>query len=222
MKDLKYCLLLLLTNLCLVFCILRLSVLIQWTSDGVGLIKSSMQEFSMTDEKNMYALMETENQLATLTLEEYSEMAETAASGQRVIYYTAISDTYLLTSKEYETLLSIVEAEAGGEDYEGKLLVANVILNRVASDKFPDNVVDVVYQKSNGISQFQPVSNGTIGTVKISEETKKAVKAALTGEDYSDGALYFAARKIADPERMKWFDEHLTFLFSYGGHEFFR
>ena len=34
-------------------------------------------------------------------------------------------------------------------------------------------------------------------------------------------ALYFAARKYADSESMRWFDEKLTLLFRHGGHEFF-
>ena len=40
-------------------------------------------------------------------------------------------------------------------------------LYRVLSGKFPDSVKAVVYQPS----QFQPVSNGTINTVKVTAET---------------------------------------------------
>lgn len=123
--------------------------------------------------------------------------------------------------EDYEVLLKIVEAEAGGEDEEGKLLVANVILNRVESSKFPDTVTDVVFQRENGTTQFSPVSDGRFYSVKVSEETKEAVDRALCGEDNSQGALYFACRKSADPDRMKWFDDNLELLFSYGGHEFF-
>ena len=49
-----------------------------------------------------------------------------------------------LTIKEYNVLLRIVEAEAGGEDIIGKMLVANVIMNRVNSSRFPDTVTEVV------------------------------------------------------------------------------
>ena len=42
----------------------------------------------------------------------------------------------------------------------------------------------------------------------------------MDGEDISQGALYFAARKYADSEKMRWFDEKLQFLFQHGGHEF--
>lgn len=146
-----------------------------------------------------------------------------AASGQRIVDYQVVDKElkYNLSEKDLEALLRIVEAEAGGEDEEGKLLVANVVLNRVENDKFPDTVAEVVFQQDNGVTQFSPVKNGRFRSVEISEETVSAVERALEGEDISQGALYFAARKYADSEKMKWFDEKLTFLFSHGGHEFF-
>ena len=122
---------------------------------------------------------------------------------------------------DYQVLLKIVEAEAGSEDLNGRILVANVVLNRVKSELFPDCVTDVVYQHSNGVYQFSPVKNGTIDTVSISEETKQAVELALDGTDLSKGALYFAARNAANEKNMRWFDTHLVRLFVHGGHEFF-
>mgnify|MGYP002536331456 CR=1 FL=1 len=122
---------------------------------------------------------------------------------------------------DYQVLLKIVEAEAGSEDLNGRILVANVVLNRVKSELFPDCVTDVVYQHSNGVYQFSPVKNGTIDTVSISEETKQAVELALDGTDLSKGALYFAARNAANEKNMRWFDTHLVRLFAHGGHEFF-
>lgn len=127
-----------------------------------------------------------------------------------------------LSGEDYETLLKIVEAEAGTEDGTGKLLVADVVLNRVESERFPDTVRQVVYQESGGMAQFSPAADGSIEKVAVSGETEEAVRRALGGEDVSGGALYFVSRKAADPENMRWFDENLTFLFSYGGHEFFR
>ncbi len=146
-----------------------------------------------------------------------------AASGQRVVDYRTLDKEcpYDLSEEDLEALLRIVEAEAGGEDVEGKLLVANVVLNRVESEDFPDTVYEVVFQRENGVTQFSPVRNGRYWKVQISEETMEAVDRALEGEDISQGALYFAARKYADRDKMKWFDEKLTFLFAHGGHEFF-
>ena len=127
----------------------------------------------------------------------------------------------LYCKEDFELLLRIVEAEAGGEDEEGKLLVANVVLNRVNNDNFPDTVSEVVLQQSKGVTQFSPVASGRIWKVKISDETILAVSRALCGENISQGALYFAARKYADSSSMRWFDQKLTYLFTHGNHEFF-
>ena len=146
------------------------------------------------------------------------------SSGQRVVDCNELqrNSRYHLDMSELEVLLKIVEAEAGCEDEDGKLLVANVILNRLNSDKFPDSVSEIVFQQENGITQFSPVSDGSYDRVQISEETVRAVGRALDGEDISEGALYFAARDYADSNRMRWFDEKLTLLFRHGGHEFFK
>ena len=121
------------------------------------------------------------------------------------------------TDEDYQVLLRIVQAEAGICDPKGKILVADVIINRVLSGKFPDSVKAVVSQPS----QFQPVSNGTINTVKVTAETIECVDRALAGEDYSNGALYFMNRR-ASGSAASWFDRRLTYLFAHDGHEFFR
>jgi len=154
---------------------------------------------------------------------DYMGMLTNAASGQRVVDFGLLERefVYEVSADDYKALLRIVEAEAGCEDEKGKMLVANVVLNRVKNEKFPDTIEEVIMQQENGTTQFSPVANGRFYTVEISEETIDVVNRALCGEDISQGALYFAARKYANPERMQWFDDCLTFLFEYGGHEFF-
>ena len=151
-------------------------------------------------------------------------IADVAISEQRVVDYSVVEQAplYELSDDEMEVLLRIVEAEAGSEDEDGRLLVANVVLNRVESDRFPDNVTDVVFQQSGGVTQFSPVASGRYYKVNVSEETVSAVGRALMGEDISQGALFFASRKYAGNEKMRWFEEKLTFLFAHGGHEFYK
>ncbi len=150
-------------------------------------------------------------------------VADMASSGQRVVDYGILEKppAYVLGEEDYNILLRIVEAEAGGEDEDGKLLVANVVLNRVNSEAFPDTVKDVVMQRSGRVTQFSPVASGRIWKVEVSEETVAAVQRALEGEDISQGALYFASRRYANSDSMRWFDRCLTFLFKHGRHEFF-
>lgn len=164
------------------------------------------------------------------------ELMEETSYGQKVVGYLLTQDSreererreaaaeavssqdVSLSREDYQVLLRIVEAEAGICDMKGKILVANVILNRVRSGEFPDSVTDVVYQPS----QFSPVANGTINTCKVSNETVESVDRALRGEDYSRGALFFMNREAARGGSVRWFDGQLTYLFGHQGHEFFK
>ena len=189
---------------------------------------------------NQAGLMARPASLIRLTLQDIEEKAEAggeggaetmavgiadrAVSGQRVVDFDVLEKEPVnaLDASELDVLLRIVESEAGSEDGDGRLLVANVILNRVNDDKFPSTVTEVVFQQENGVAQFSPFSNGKIYQVEISEETYEAVERALNGEDISQGALFFASRKYADSTKMKWFDDNLEYLFQHGGHEFFK
>lgn len=128
---------------------------------------------------------------------------------------------YEVSEADYAALLKIVEAEASGEDVTGRMLVANVVLNRVKSGAFPDTIEGVVYQTKGGKAQFSPVATGKIERVRVSDTTVEAVERALCGEDPSQGALYFVAPAYANPDSLQWFRSSLTLLFAYHGHEFY-
>lgn len=128
-----------------------------------------------------------------------------------------------LSNQDKNVLLRIVEAEATGEDIQGKMLVANVILNRVNNKKeFPNSVTKVVFDHQGGRYQFSPVQDGRYYKVSVSKSTRRAVDRVLKGEDESKGALYFMARKYASPRNVVWFDNSLTRLFRHGAHEFYK
>ncbi len=123
-----------------------------------------------------------------------------------------------LKNKEYNVLLRIVEAEAGGEDITGKMLVANVIMNRVKSSRFPDTVTEVVYQtNSKGKAQFSPTVDGRMDSVTVTEETEEAVIRVLCGEDSSNGALYFRSTRLESA----WHDNALRHVLTHGNHIFY-
>lgn len=123
-----------------------------------------------------------------------------------------------ISDYEYDILLHIVAAEAGGCDIVGQILVANVILNRVDDSAFPNSIEAVVYQKN----QFSPVVYGTLWNTKVTDTTREAVNRALAGEDYSQGALFFSARARLGDKSMSWFDNNLHWLFEHDGHEFYK
>lgn len=134
---------------------------------------------------------------------------------------TLAENPTLMSDEDYDTLLRIVEAEAGSEDIKGRVLVANVIMNRMKSDDFPNTVTEVVWDNSDGVPQFSPTYDGRINEVTVSDETKEAVKQALKGTDYSEGALFFIQKSAAEAHNIKWFEKDLRKLFKYGVHEFY-
>lgn len=84
-----------------------------------------------------------------------------------------------------EMLACCVEAEAGTQDKFGKRLVVDVILNRVASDRFPNDIPSVITQKG----QFAVHANGAMYRVIPSEETYEAVREEL--EQRTDTQILF-------------------------------
>ena len=134
---------------------------------------------------------------------------------------TLAENPTLMSDEDYDTLLRIVEAEAGSEDIKGRVLVANVIMNRVKSEDFPNTVTEVVWDNSDGVPQFSPTYDGRINEVAVSDETREAVKQALKGADYSEGALFFIQKSAAEEHNVKWFEKDLKRLFKYGVHEFY-
>lgn len=134
---------------------------------------------------------------------------------------TLAENPTLMSDEDYATLLRIVEAEAGSEDIKGRVLVANVIMNRVKSEDFPNTVTEVVWDNSDGVPQFSPTYDGRINEVTVSDETREAVKQALKGTDYSEGALFFIQKSAAEAHNVKWFEKDLKKLFKYGVHEFY-
>lgn len=163
-----------------------------------------------------------QNAMETLEQETLELMASPAGSAWGGMIKAYAGDTPLLiTEEDKEVLLRIVEAEATCEDVKGRMLVANVILNRVVSEHFPDSITEVVFQNNGVTYQFSPIKDGRYWTVKVSEKTIEAVERVLAGEDESRGALYFAARSMAEKKAMRWFDTSLKYLFRHGVHEFF-
>lgn len=113
-------------------------------------------------------------------------------------------------------LARIIEAEAGGESGEGKLAVANVVLNRVASGSYPDTIYDVIFDTKYG-TQFEPTSNGAIYNTP-SEESIEAAKRALSGENNIGGALYFFNPSLVDAV---WIRTNCTYIQTIGCHNFY-
>lgn len=113
-------------------------------------------------------------------------------------------------------LARIIEAEASGEPYAGKVAVGEVILNRVSSNEFPNTIWGVIFDNNFGI-QFEPVANGTIYNVP-SQDSINAAKEALNGSNYVLGSLYFLNPDIASSN---WITKNREFCTTIANHDFY-
>ncbi len=113
-------------------------------------------------------------------------------------------------------LSRIIEAEAAGEPFSGKVAVGEVILNRVESDEFPNTIWSVIFDKKFG-TQFEPVANGTIYNTP-SAESIKAAETALNGSNYVGSCLYFLNSKTASST---WIVKNREFYTSIANHDFY-
>ncbi|MCI9492477.1 MAG: cell wall hydrolase [Lachnospiraceae bacterium] len=86
-------------------------------------------------------------------------------------------------------LAAIIQCEAGGESYEGKLAVGSVVLNRVSSSHFPNTIAGVIYQGG----QFSPVASGRFASVLAAGANASCRQAAgeVLNGNITIGALYF-------------------------------
>lgn len=94
----------------------------------------------------------------------------------------------LLSYDDISLIALVTMAEAEGECEEGKRLVIDTILNRVDSEYFPDNVYDVVYQKS----QFSSIWNGRIDRCEVREDICELVREELQSRTNTD-VIFFTA-----------------------------
>ncbi|HAQ07449.1 MAG TPA: peptidoglycan-binding protein [Bacillus bacterium] len=120
-----------------------------------------------------------------------------------------------VSAADLDLLARLVHAEAKGEPYAGKVAVATVVLNRVASKDFPNTIRGVIYEKSNGYYAFSPVKNGAINK-PAGADSKKAAKEALAFRGSGKGSLFFFNPKTAIS---KWVFSRETTI-TIGNHRF--
>ena len=128
----------------------------------------------------------------------------------------------VLSEADFECLAQAVYFEAGGESEAGQRAVAAVIMNRVRSGRFPNNVCDVIHQAAKGTCQFSWWCDGKSDEPRDPErwaEAQAAARAVLAGDhaDRTHGALFFHANYV----RPRW-SKKLQKTAAIGNHIFYR
>ena len=91
--------------------------------------------------------------------------------------------------------------ESRNQPWVGKVAVAQVTLNRVKSERFPDNICAVVKQRKKNICQFSWYCDGLSDKPKDLKEWRVALIVAIHSRsghlpDVTEGALWYHATYI--------------------------
>lgn len=137
-----------------------------------------------------------------ISIKEEAELQKASAENRLSDAASSLTTTYgtktTINSADMRLLVCLVFCESGSEPYAGKLAVANVVLNRYHSSRFPNTIRNVIYQSG----QFSPTWNGSLNsklatydrggfTAKNHKESIQAVKDALDGKNNIGSRLYF-------------------------------
>lgn len=158
------------------------------------------------DEENAYlaeqARIEAERREAERVAAAKAAMSQSTSIGRTTNAAMSASDS------EVYLLACIIEWEAGWEPYEGKLAVANVVLNRVRSSRFKQNTItDVIYAPG----QFTGVLDGNgniserfstlLANGPSHQDSYTAAGEALAGVNNIGDYLFFISVKKANYAR---------------------
>jgi len=129
----------------------------------------------------------------------------------------AAQDAPVAVDGDLACLAGAIYFESKGEPLSGQLAVADVIINRTKSDRFPDSICGVVTQPG----QFSFVRGGRIPHIDLNRKTYRTALAvaqvalARAWDNPAPDALYFHARRVSPGWGM-------TRVASIGHHVFFR
>lgn len=131
--------------------------------------------------------------------------------GQIILNLNEVDFPHPKTDQEILILNKIAIAEARTEGVEGMAYVMQAVLNRVASDKFPDTIEGVVFQPG----QFSTITNGAYDKAQPNEESKEALENIQEYEN--KGQLFFESVSCEGT----WAAKHREVIFIYRKHRFY-
>lgn len=128
-------------------------------------------------------------------VQEQYEAAQAALAEKLAGEQGGYSGGYSTTDEETLLLAALIQAEADNQGTSGRLAVGSVVMNRVASSKFPNSVSGVIYASG----QFAPVTSGRVAMILAqgpNSGCQKAAADAIAGNTNTD-ALFFCTYSYA-------------------------
>ena len=122
------------------------------------------------------------------------------------------------TQEEFDMIAAVVMHEVGYCSRASKIAVTNVILNRVKDGRFGSSIYEVLH-KGN---QFTAIQNYYHPRILPDEACRKAVMAALQGEDNSCGALYFCNPAYVNSDKSRQWFSSLELVFTLDNQNYYK
>jgi spore germination cell wall hydrolase CwlJ-like protein len=175
--------------------------------------------------------------LTVVSMFAYNESDDTPIDAVEVTQTVEIIPSwYDFAHEETECLATNIYFEARGESYEGQKAVAFVTLNRVDSNKFPNDICSVVYQAKHSDwwaehkdrlvpirnkCQFSWYCDGKSDSIRNTREYESLYRLAsevIVGKhkDNTDGALWYHANYVRPDWRLTYaktvdIDDHIFY-----------
>lgn len=125
-------------------------------------------------------------------VDQAAEEAAAQAAAQQAAQAASAQTGVSVSQSDLDLMAAIIECEAGGEPYEGKIGVGAVIMNRIRSSQFPNTLSEVIYQSG----QFSPVASGKLSSVLsrgASQACYDAARDVFAGANTIGDRLFFHA-----------------------------
>ena len=154
-------------------------------------------------------------------------ISETTSNSNTLRYIEPSEYFNTLSDEDYQILLRIVQAEAGGIDYEETLWTAHAITNRVLSSRFPNTIYDVVFANNGkGAYQYSPIANGSYFKAIPNDTVIRAVNECInnikSGVDPTGGALFFMVPSLSSERGRSWQENNTELIATIGTTQFRR
>lgn len=182
-------------------------VSIEYSSDTLAYLSSDFVtvEFKLGEavsiEEELAAIQAAKEAAAKAAAEEAAQMAKVAAEAAAKkaaskAVETVVTEAINVTYDDAYLLAALVHMESGGESYEGKLAVANVVLNRLKVG-YGSTISEVIYARG----QFSGANTGALASRLAkgpNSESVQAANEALAGINNIEGYRNFIATRRAN------------------------
>lgn len=162
---------------------------IQYDEDTVAYVSSEYCD----SKTNLATALTIEEDIAREKAEAYARALEHSKKSKPPVTYR---DPITFTDEEYKLMSVVIAMEALYEPYEGKVAVANVIINRILDGYWGDTLNEVIYAPG----QFTGANSGRVELFwnQADDDCMRAAKQAASGYNNIDDYMFFCSLKKAD------------------------